>query len=136
MSNYPKDSVQVFTYYAQRECHGKAFHPAGTYTSVAVIVREVVKMSAQNGFAGRLEEAGKHLARRIPLTLRSLELVAVLALYVAGLVFVDQLTGTANFPVVVYAMFVMPVVLSVGLRWFRTVERRLGLADHRLPHIG
>ena len=93
-------------------------------------------MNALKAPAERVVAAGKQVVKRVPLTVRTLELVAVLALYIAGLVFVDQLTGTAHFPVVVYAMFVMPVVLSVGLRWFRTVERRLGIGDHTLPHIG
>jgi len=84
----------------------------------------------------QLNAAGMQVARRIPLTLRTLELLAVAALYIAGLVFVDRLTGTAMFPVVVYAMFVLPVVLSVGVRWSRTLERRLGLGDHTLPQIG
>lgn len=93
-------------------------------------------MNALKAPAEQLNAAGKQVARRIPLTLRTLELLAVVALYIAGLVFVDRLTGTAMFPVVVYAMFVLPVVLSVGVRWSRTLERRLGLGDHTLPQIG
>ena len=93
-------------------------------------------MNAQIVSVERISHAGMHLARRAPLTVRTLELLAVIALYIGGLIFVDQLTGTAHVPVVVFAMFGMPVVLSVGLRWFRTIERRLGLGDHDLPHIG
>jgi hypothetical protein len=95
-----------------------------------------MKMNALNGPVEQLTAAGKQVARRIPLTLRTLELVAVVALYIAGLVFVDRLTGSAHFPVVVYAMFVLPVVLSIGVRWSRTLERRLGLGEHKLPEIG
>lgn len=93
-------------------------------------------MNALNNPVEQFSAAGKQVARRIPLTLRSLELVAVALLYVAGLVFVDKLTGNAHFPVVVYAMFVLPVVLSVGVRWSRALERRLGLSEHKLPQIG
>lgn len=93
-------------------------------------------MNAHHVAVERLNEAGKHLARRVPLTVRTLELVAVIALYIAGLVFVDHLTGRAHFPVAVYAMFLMPVVLSVGVRWVRSLERRVGAGDHHLPHVG
>lgn len=93
-------------------------------------------MNALKSPVEHLSNAGKQLVRRIPLTIRTLELLAVTALYIAGLVFVDTLSGTAHFPVAVYAMFVMPVVLSVGVRWFRTVERRLGIGEQTLPHIG
>lgn len=94
-------------------------------------------MTIQNARTGRASEAAKHLARRIPLTVRTLELLAVVALYVAGVVFVDHLTGQAHFPVAVAAMFLLPIVLSVGLRWVRTVERRVRhVTHHDLPHVG
>lgn len=115
--------------------------PVSTYVNHAVLTqsqssKEVMKMNALKKPVEQLNAAGMHVARRIPLTLRTLELLSVVALYIAGLVFVDRLTGTAMFPVVVYAMFVLPVVLSVGVRWSRTLERRLGLGDHTLPQIG
>lgn len=94
-------------------------------------------MNTHNAPAGRVIEASRHLARRAPLTVRTLELLAVIALYVAGVAFVDHLTGKAHFPVAVAAMFLLPLVLSVGLRWVRTVERRVRhVTHHDLPHVG
>lgn len=75
-----------------------------------------------------LERAGHalhHLVRRFPLATRALELVLVIALYAGGLWLVDSLSGHANWLVAVYAIFAMPVVLSVGLRLFRSLERRV-----------
>ena len=93
-------------------------------------------MNAIPSLPDRIREAGRQVARHAPLTVRTLELLAVLALYASGLVFVDELSGTARFPVAVYAMFLLPVVLSVGVRWARTFARRLGVADHAQPHVG
>lgn len=93
-------------------------------------------MNAIQSPIDRIREAGRHITRHAPLTVRTLELLAVLALYASGLVFVDQLAGRAHFPVAVYAMFLLPVVLSVGVRWYRTLARRLGVSDNTLPHIG
>jgi hypothetical protein len=72
----------------------------------------------------------KGLVRRFPLAARSLELALVTVLYVAGLLAVDHVTGKAILPVAIYAMFFMPVVLSVGVRLFRSIERRLGHGGH------
>lgn len=83
-----------------------------------------------------LSQAGRRVVRRAPLAVRTLELLAVLALYIGGMVFIGQMTGKGHLLVVMYAIFGMPMVLSVGLRWLRTVERRLGLDSHNLPRIG
>ncbi len=83
-----------------------------------------------------LSQAGRRVVRRAPLAVRTLELLAVLALYIGGMVFIGQMTGKGHLLVVMYAIFGMPVVLSVGLRWLWTVERRLGLNGHNLPRIG
>lgn len=93
-------------------------------------------MNAIQSLPGRIKEAGRQVARHAPLTVRTLELLAVLALYVSGLAFVDELSGRAHFPVAVYAMFLLPVVLSVGVRWARALGRRLGIGDETLPHVG
>lgn len=72
----------------------------------------------------------KALIRRFPLAARSLELAVVTLLYMAGLIAVDLVTGKAILPVALYAMFFMPVVLSVGVRLYRSIERRLGHHGH------
>lgn len=82
-------------------------------------------MNAQNHSA---EHAGAHLSplvRRFPLAARVLELVLAVALYVGGLVAVVSLAGKAGSLATVYAIFAMPLVLSVGLRLYRTLERRV-----------
>lgn len=65
------------------------------------------------------------LVRRFPLAARVVELVAVIVLFVAGMAAVDHLTGQSGVLVTVYVIFAMPLVLSVGLRLFRTLERRV-----------
>lgn len=93
-------------------------------------------MNAHIVSVGSLNQAGRRVVRRAPLVVRTLELLAVLALYISGIVFIDQMTGRGHLLAVMYGIFGMPVVLSVGLRWLRTVERRLGLDSHNLPRIG
>lgn len=74
-----------------------------------------------------------HLARRFPLTVRTLDFLLVSMAYVLGLVAVDALAGKSHVVVMVYALFTMPVVLSVGLRLYRALARRLGLHHHEDP---
>lgn len=95
-------------------------------------------MNAQNHSA---EHTGAHLSplvRRFPLATRVLELALAVALYVGGLVAVVSLTGKAGSLVTVYAIFAMPLVLSVGLRLYRTLERRVThqREDGPLGHAG
>ncbi|MFZ5723804.1 MAG: hypothetical protein ACOY33_09090 [Pseudomonadota bacterium] len=92
-------------------------------------------MNANNerGLTERINAAGLHVARRFPLTVRTIDLLLVSILYVLGLVAVDQLTGASYLPVMVFAMFAMPVVLSVGLRLYRGIARRLGLFHEAGP---
>ena len=81
----------------------------------------------------RISAGARHLGRRFPLTIRTLDLLLVSVAYVLGLVAVDALTGKSLLPVVVYAMFAMPIVLSVGLRLYRALARRLGIHHHADP---
>ncbi|MFP5383843.1 MAG: hypothetical protein ACLGHG_07215 [Gammaproteobacteria bacterium] len=95
-------------------------------------------MNAQNHSA---EHAGAHLSplvRRFPLAVRVMELVLAVALYLGGLIAVASLTGKAGSLVTVYAIFAMPLVLSVGLRLYRTLERRVShlREDNPLGHAG
>lgn len=95
-------------------------------------------MNAQNHSA---ERAGTHLSplvRRFPLAARVLELVLAIALYLGGLLAVGSLTGNAGSLVTVYAIFAMPLVLSVGLRLYRTLERRVShqREDNALGNVG
>ncbi|MFZ5756881.1 MAG: hypothetical protein ACOY3X_08260 [Pseudomonadota bacterium] len=84
-------------------------------------------MNTHNVSVERINAIGRHVARRFPLTVRTVDLLLVSIVYVLGLVAVDQLTGASYLPVMVFAMFAMPVVLSVGLRLFRAIARRLGI---------
>lgn len=85
----------------------------------------------------RARAAASHLVRRFPLVARILELLVVVALYAGGLVAVDRLTGHAGLLMTVYAIVAMPVVLSVGLRLYRTIERRISHHRHDdLSHAG
>lgn len=95
-------------------------------------------MNAQNHAA---EYAGTHLSplvRRFPLAARVLELALAIALYVGGLFAVASLTGKVGSLVTVYAIFAMPLVLSVGLRLYRTLERRFAHPREESPlgHAG
>lgn len=92
-------------------------------------------MNANNGSLERINAAGRHIARRFPLTVRTIDLLLVSVLYVLGLVAVDELTGASYLPVMVFAMFAMPLVLSVGLRLYRAIARRLGLHHHDDEHV-
>jgi hypothetical protein len=90
-------------------------------------------MNAKNGSLGPVHAAGRYLARHFPLTVRAVDLLLVSTLYVLGLVAVDQLTGASYMPVMVFAMFAMPLVLSVSLRLYRAIARRLGMHRYHDP---
>lgn len=92
-------------------------------------------MSTSNGSAARLNKAGKILIRRYSLALRALELLVLVALYLGGLVVMGEMTGTSSLPFMAFAMFGMLVVLSVLLRLFRAIERRLGWSHDHMSHI-
>ncbi|MCL4675455.1 MAG: hypothetical protein KJZ59_05405, partial [Pararhodobacter sp.] len=82
-------------------------------------------MSARNPSESDARAPLPQLVRRFPLAARIAELLAVIALYAAGIVAVDRLTGQSGVLVTVYVIFAMPLVLSVGLRLYRTLERRV-----------
>lgn len=90
-------------------------------------------MNTPNVSVERITALGRHLGRRFPLTARTLDLLLVVTAYVLGLLVVDALTGASYLPVMVFAMFAMPVVLSVGVRLYRALARRLGLHHHTDP---
>lgn len=93
-------------------------------------------MNTSNKSLSRLAGMSRQFARRLPLTVRVLELLVILGLYIGGLFFVAELAGHSYLAVAVFAMFGMPAVLSVVSRMLRTIERRLHVPSHRVPHIG
>lgn len=93
-------------------------------------------MNALKGSLDAMTSGYLAVGRRFPLAVRILELLVVTALYAGGIVLVDRATGQAHLPVVVFAMFAMPIVLSVGVRLFRQLENRFRLGHDKLPHIG
>lgn len=95
-------------------------------------------MNALNVSVDRMNAVAHRLVRRFPLAARSLELVLMTALYIAGMFAVARLSDGAGLVVTMYALFAMPVVLSVGLRLYRAIERRLAhlREQARLTHAG
>lgn len=94
-------------------------------------------MNAKNVTLERIGNGSRTLGRHFPLTVRTLDLLLVSVAYVLGLVAVDALAGEHHVFVVIYALFAMPIVLSVGLRLYRALARRLGvLHDDPLAQAG
>ncbi len=84
-------------------------------------------MNVNHGSLEGINAMGRQVARRFPLTVRAVDLLLVSVLYVLGIAVVDVYTGASHWPVMVFAMFAMPLVLSVGVRLYRALARRVGI---------
>lgn len=96
-------------------------------------------MNVNHGSLESINAVGRQIARRFPLTVRTVDLLLVSVLYVLGIVVVDEFTGASHWPVMVFAMFAMPLVLSVAVRLYRALARRVGtyrVAERHLAQAG
>ena len=70
---------------------------------------------------------------RYPLLCRGAELALVLVLYAAGVLLVERLSS-ASFPVVLVALYFLPVVLRAWLQFYWKLRDELELLRHRYLH--
>ena len=68
--------------------------------------------------------------QRYPLLCRGVELLMVLALYSAGVLLVERLSS-ASFPVVLVALYFLPVLLRAWLQFYWKLRDELAGLRHR-----